>query len=172
MSSTMRGCSRVDGSSVRGATSAVLSLDEAARRRGLVTVSTGNHGRAVAHAARMDFANIVRLDAVLLQTDHIGNFQLCETGPAHGPQVARFHTLRMQVDQFLGRKLAPSALANTHQEAARDAMLFQLDNFVHRQAAITRGDHGGQEGTPFFKPGARPVIEPAIGREGDRHPSR
>jgi len=39
---------------LRGATSAVLSLDEAARRRGLVTVSTGNHGRAVAHAARME----------------------------------------------------------------------------------------------------------------------
>jgi threonine dehydratase len=36
---------------LRGATNAVLSLDEAARRRGLVTASTGNHGRALAHAA-------------------------------------------------------------------------------------------------------------------------
>jgi threonine dehydratase len=36
---------------VRGATSAVMALDDAARSRGLVTASTGNHGRALAHAA-------------------------------------------------------------------------------------------------------------------------
>ncbi|QEN90999.1 hydroxyectoine utilization dehydratase EutB [Labrys sp. KNU-23] len=35
---------------LRGATNAALSLDSAAR--GVVTASTGNHGRAVAHAAR------------------------------------------------------------------------------------------------------------------------
>ena len=37
---------------LRGAMNAILSLDEDARRRGLVTASTGNHGRAVAYAAR------------------------------------------------------------------------------------------------------------------------
>lgn len=37
---------------LRGAMNALLALDEAARRRGLVTASTGNHGRAVAYAAR------------------------------------------------------------------------------------------------------------------------
>lgn len=37
---------------LRGAINAILSLDDAARRRGLVTASTGNHGRAVAYAAR------------------------------------------------------------------------------------------------------------------------
>ena len=37
---------------LRGAVNALLALDEAQRRRGLVTASTGNHGRAVAHAAR------------------------------------------------------------------------------------------------------------------------
>jgi threonine dehydratase len=37
---------------LRGATNAILALPEAARRRGVVTASTGNHGRAVAHAAR------------------------------------------------------------------------------------------------------------------------
>ncbi len=36
---------------LRGATNAVLSLDGAVLERGLVTASTGNHGRAVAHAA-------------------------------------------------------------------------------------------------------------------------
>ncbi|NTH49220.1 hydroxyectoine utilization dehydratase EutB [Agrobacterium rhizogenes] len=37
---------------LRGATNAILCLNDAARSRGLVTASTGNHGRAVAHAAK------------------------------------------------------------------------------------------------------------------------
>ncbi|MDX1534588.1 MAG: pyridoxal-phosphate dependent enzyme, partial [Thermoplasmata archaeon] len=37
---------------VRGAYNFVLSLSEAARRRGLVAASTGNHGAAVAYVAR------------------------------------------------------------------------------------------------------------------------
>jgi threonine dehydratase len=37
---------------LRGATNAVLSLDETARGRGVVGVSTGNHGRGLAYAAR------------------------------------------------------------------------------------------------------------------------
>lgn len=36
---------------LRGATNAVLSLSESERERGLVTASTGNHGRALTHAA-------------------------------------------------------------------------------------------------------------------------
>lgn len=36
---------------LRGAMNAILALDDASRRRGLVTASTGNHGRAVAYAA-------------------------------------------------------------------------------------------------------------------------
>jgi threonine dehydratase len=37
---------------LRGAMNAILSLSEEERSRGVVTVSTGNHGRALAHAAR------------------------------------------------------------------------------------------------------------------------
>ncbi len=37
---------------LRGATNALLQLDEEQRRRGVVAASTGNHGRALAHAAR------------------------------------------------------------------------------------------------------------------------
>lgn len=37
---------------VRGAANKILSLPQAARERGVVTVSTGNHGRAVAHVGR------------------------------------------------------------------------------------------------------------------------
>jgi threonine dehydratase len=36
---------------LRGASNAVAQLDAAARARGVVTASTGNHGRALAHAA-------------------------------------------------------------------------------------------------------------------------
>lgn len=36
---------------LRGATNALLSLAKTARARGVVTASTGNHGRALAHAA-------------------------------------------------------------------------------------------------------------------------
>ena len=37
---------------LRGASLAILTLDSVVRRRGVVTASTGNHGRALAHAAR------------------------------------------------------------------------------------------------------------------------
>ena len=37
---------------LRGATNALLSLDDETRARGVTTASTGNHGRALAHAAR------------------------------------------------------------------------------------------------------------------------
>ncbi len=44
---------------LRGATNAVLSLTEAQRRAGVATASTGNHGRAVAHASRATGARAV-----------------------------------------------------------------------------------------------------------------
>ncbi|SCZ11987.1 hydroxyectoine utilization dehydratase EutB [Microvirga guangxiensis] len=39
---------------LRGATNAVLSFDSKAKKAGLVTASTGNHGRALAHAAQAE----------------------------------------------------------------------------------------------------------------------
>ncbi len=44
---------------LRGATNAILALPEAARRKGVVTASTGNHGRAVAYAAQATGARAV-----------------------------------------------------------------------------------------------------------------
>lgn len=44
---------------LRGATNAVLSLPESMLACGVVTASTGNHGRAVAHAARAQGARAV-----------------------------------------------------------------------------------------------------------------
>ncbi|MGO4439738.1 hydroxyectoine utilization dehydratase EutB [Rhizobium sp. RAF56] len=45
-------CQPIGAFKLRGATNAILLLDDARRQRGLVTASTGNHGRAVAYAAR------------------------------------------------------------------------------------------------------------------------
>lgn len=46
-------CRQTTGSfKLRGATNALLSLDASARARGVVAVSTGNHGRALAYAAK------------------------------------------------------------------------------------------------------------------------
>lgn len=39
---------------LRGASNAVAMLGEAEKRRGVVAASTGNHGRALAHAARLE----------------------------------------------------------------------------------------------------------------------
>lgn len=39
---------------LRGATNAVLSLSPEARKKGIVAASTGNHGRALAHAAKAE----------------------------------------------------------------------------------------------------------------------
>ncbi|MEQ9327695.1 MAG: hydroxyectoine utilization dehydratase EutB [Rhodospirillales bacterium] len=44
---------------LRGATNAVRALSDAERRRGIVGVSTGNHGRGLAHAARQAGAKCV-----------------------------------------------------------------------------------------------------------------
>lgn len=44
---------------LRGATNAVLSLSEDERRRGVSAASTGNHGRALAHAAKAAGARAV-----------------------------------------------------------------------------------------------------------------
>lgn len=45
-------CRQTTGSfKLRGATNALLTLDDAARARGVVAVSTGNHARALAYAA-------------------------------------------------------------------------------------------------------------------------
>lgn len=45
-------CQPIGAFKLRGAMNAILSLGIAERKRGLVTASTGNHGRAVAYAAR------------------------------------------------------------------------------------------------------------------------
>ena len=56
---------------LRGAANALLSLDEAARGRGLVTASTGNHGRALAHAAQQAGVRAVICMSVLVPSNKV-----------------------------------------------------------------------------------------------------
>ena len=56
---------------LRGATNAVLSLSDAARRRGLVTASTGNHGRALAHAAKAEGVRAVICMSALVPANKV-----------------------------------------------------------------------------------------------------
>jgi threonine dehydratase len=56
---------------LRGATNAVLSLSDEARKRGLVTASTGNHGRALAHAAKAEGARAVICMSALVPANKV-----------------------------------------------------------------------------------------------------
>ncbi|WFU11242.1 hydroxyectoine utilization dehydratase EutB (plasmid) [Rhizobium sp. CB3090] len=57
---------------LRGATNAILCLNEEARSRGLATASTGNHGRAVAHAARTLGARATICLSALVPANKVG----------------------------------------------------------------------------------------------------
>lgn len=56
---------------LRGATNALLSLDPASRARGVVTASTGNHGRALAHAARAEGIRCIVHISVLVPANKV-----------------------------------------------------------------------------------------------------
>ncbi|QRM29941.1 hydroxyectoine utilization dehydratase EutB [Microvirga sp. VF16] len=56
---------------LRGATNAVLLLGNEARARGLVTASTGNHGRALAHAAKAEGVRAVVCMSALVPSNKV-----------------------------------------------------------------------------------------------------
>jgi threonine dehydratase len=56
---------------IRGASNAVRALGGEARRRGLVTASTGNHGRALAHSAREAGTRAVVCMSALVPTNKV-----------------------------------------------------------------------------------------------------
>jgi threonine dehydratase len=56
---------------LRGATNAVLSLSDEAKKRGLVTASTGNHGRALAHAAKAEGVRAVVCMSALVPANKV-----------------------------------------------------------------------------------------------------
>jgi threonine dehydratase len=56
---------------LRGATNAVMSLSDEARQRGLVTASTGNHGRALAYAAKAEGVRAVVCMSALVPANKV-----------------------------------------------------------------------------------------------------
>jgi threonine dehydratase len=57
---------------VRGATNAILSLSEEARRAGVVAASTGNHGRAIAYVSRATGVKAVVCISTLVPDNKVG----------------------------------------------------------------------------------------------------
>lgn len=56
---------------LRGATNALLSLSPEQRKRGVVTASTGNHGRALAHAASAENVRVVVCMSALVPANKV-----------------------------------------------------------------------------------------------------
>lgn len=67
---------------IRGAANKILSLDAAARKRGVITFSTGNHGKAVAYVAAR---NGIR--ATVCLSEHVPTYR-ADTIRALGAEVA------------------------------------------------------------------------------------
>ena len=65
------GCQATGSFKIRGATNAVLALAPGACSRGLATASTGNHGRALAHAAHGEGVRIVVCMSALVPTNKV-----------------------------------------------------------------------------------------------------
>lgn len=65
-------CRQITGSfKLRGATNAVKQLDADARKRGVVAASTGNHGRALAYAAKLEGMHAVICMSNLVPTNKV-----------------------------------------------------------------------------------------------------
>ena len=56
---------------VRGAANKILSLDDQARQRGVITFSTGNHGKAVAYVAGK-----IGIKAVVCLSEHVATYRM------------------------------------------------------------------------------------------------
>jgi threonine dehydratase len=69
---------------LRGATNALLSLTPEVRRRGVVTVSTGNHGRALAHAAAAEGVRCVVCLSTLVPANKIAAIRAAGAEPHVG----------------------------------------------------------------------------------------
>ncbi len=96
-------CQQVTGSfKVRGATNAVLNLNEIERSRGVVCVSTGNHGRGLAYAASQAAIRCVICMSQLVPQNKIDGIK------AHGAQVRIVGNsqddAQVEVDRLVGEE--------------------------------------------------------------------
>ncbi|MBD0415128.1 hydroxyectoine utilization dehydratase EutB [Oryzicola mucosus] len=60
---------------LRGASNAILQLSASERRRGVVAASTGNHGRALAHAAQRESVRAVICMSKLVPTNKVAEIE-------------------------------------------------------------------------------------------------
>jgi len=105
---------------VRGAASMILSLPERTRRRGVIAVSSGNHGRAVAHVAR-----------------HLGiPAVVCLTRLVPEVKVAAVAALGAEVHADAADQAAATRQAL---ELARARSLTYVDPFDHREVVAGQG---------------------------------
>jgi threonine dehydratase len=92
----------------RGAYNAVASLSDAERRRGVATVSSGNHAQALALAARLHGT-----PAVILMPHDSPAGKLAAT-LAHGAEVIRFDRYAQDREELLAALVAERGLVPVH----------------------------------------------------------
>ena len=92
----------------RGAFNAVASLSDDERRRGVATVSSGNHAQALALAARLHETN-----AVILMPEDSPAGKLAAT-ESHGAEVIRFDRYGRDREQLLAELVAERDLVPVH----------------------------------------------------------
>jgi threonine dehydratase len=89
---------------LRGATNKILSLTEAEKERGVITVSSGNHGRAVSYAAnRLGIRAVICLSEAVPENKVEAIQRLGAEVVIHGATYdeAEIHTLHLQEQQGL-----------------------------------------------------------------------
>lgn len=122
-------CQTTGAFKLRGATNAILSLPPEALARGVVTASTGNHGRALAHAARA-------LDVPAT---------VCLSRLVPGNKVQAIRDLGAQV-RITGAS-QDEAMAEVARAVAQEGMT-EIPPFDHKAVVAGQGTIGLEIGTP------------------------
>ncbi|MDA0181766.1 pyridoxal-phosphate dependent enzyme [Solirubrobacter phytolaccae] len=99
---------RVGAFKFRGAYNAISSLSDADRRRGVATVSSGNHAQAVSLAARLH-----EIPAVILMPEDAPAGKLAAT-QGYGAEIIRFDRYAVQRDELLDELVAERGLTPIH----------------------------------------------------------
>jgi threonine dehydratase len=108
---------------LRGATNAILQLSDAEKARGVVAASTGNHGRALAHAASLDGVRAV----------------ICMSRLVPGNKVAEIERLGAEV-RILGNS-QDDAQVEVERLASEDGLVM-LPPFDHPHIVAGQGTLG------------------------------
>jgi len=99
---------RVGAFKFRGAYNAISTLSDADRRRGVATVSSGNHAQAVSLAARLH-----EIPAVILMPEDAPAGKLAATR-GYGAEIVRFDRYGVQRDELLDALVAERGLTPIH----------------------------------------------------------